>query len=82
MRRKRKSMTARFVRETEIAASLAPFGTVRRNTTASGAVVRDEMRQLMTQGPIDFRPAVLAEPRIQRNDRSAKMRTPRRAAQP
>lgn len=82
MRRKRQGVTARFISQTEIAAGLAPFGTVRRNATALRARMRDEMRKLMTQGAIDFSTAVLAEARIQRNELIPKVRAPGCAAKP
>ena len=64
-RRKWQGVAARFITNPEIATGLAPLGTMRRNAVASTAGMRDEMRELMTQGAIDFRLAVLAKARIE-----------------
>lgn len=61
-------MTTRFIRDPEIAASLAPFRAMRRDAATLYAKMRDEMGELMAQGAIDLGVSVLAEPRVQRNE--------------
>jgi hypothetical protein len=63
----RQIVAALFVANPKIAASLAPFRSMRQNATPSGAKLREKMRQLMAKRAIDFFFSVLSESRIQRN---------------
>ena len=47
-------MAARFICDAEIAAGAPPFRAVRRDSAAAGAKLREQMRQLMAQGLVDF----------------------------
>ena len=65
-------MTARFTLDPQISAGAAPFGPVRCNPATTGASLRQEMRQLVTKGAIDFRCAVLAQTTIEEDTRAAR----------
>lgn len=75
-------MTPRFIADTEIAAGLAPFGSVRRNTAVAGAELREEMRQLMPQRAIDLDRVVVAQTRIQRDELTMEVRATGGAEKP
>ena len=61
-------MATRFISDAEIVAGLPPGDPMRRNPSAGGSELREQMRELMAQRPIDFLRAVFPQPRIQRND--------------
>lgn len=79
---KGQGMAARFIRDAEIAASSAPLRTVRRNSPAPGSKLREQMRELMAQGAVDFRRVVFAESRIQRNEITVRIRAAGGAKEP
>ncbi len=47
-------VTTRFVREVESAAGFAPFRAVRSDSSTSNPKLREQMRQLMTKGPLNL----------------------------
>jgi hypothetical protein len=47
-------MAACFAGDAKIGAGAAPFRTMRRDPPAAGAELREQMRQLVTQGAIDL----------------------------
>jgi hypothetical protein len=49
-----KAMTAFFVADLKVAASLPPLDAMRQNPAPAGARLREKMRQLMPEGAIDF----------------------------
>jgi hypothetical protein len=65
-------MAAFFVCDPEIAAGTTPLWPVRGNATASTAMMREEMRQLVPQCAVDFGLTVFTEARIQRDKRVVK----------
>ena len=64
LNRKRQGVAARFVRDAEVVAGFSPPCAMGRNAAAAGAELREQMRQLMAQGAIDFRRVVLAQARV------------------
>jgi hypothetical protein len=58
MNREGEIMTTRFVGDPEIGAGATPFQSVRRNSAAPGAKVREQMREFVTQRAIDLRLAM------------------------
>ena len=54
-------MAAFFIANAKIAASLAPFRSMRQNATPAGPKLREKMRELMTKRAIDFRLSVFRE---------------------
>ena len=64
LNRKRQGVAARFIGDTEIPAGFSPRRAVGRNPALAGAELREQMRQLMPQGAIDFRRVVLAQARV------------------
>ena len=52
--RKREIMTTLLVRNSQIATSLPPFDTVRQNPPPARTKLRENMRQFVAQGAIDF----------------------------
>jgi hypothetical protein len=60
-------MAPRLSGNPEIFASLAPRGSVGRNATATGTKLRQQMRQLMSQGAINLVSAVICQTRVQRD---------------
>ena len=71
---KRQGMAARFISDAEVATGATPFRAVRRNPAAPAAELRQQMRQLMAQSAVDFRGVVLAEPGIQRDEVTVRIR--------
>lgn len=65
---KRQSVTARFVRDAEVAAGLSPFSAVWRDAATPGSELREQMGQLVAQGALDFRGVVVAESRVERDE--------------
>jgi hypothetical protein len=65
---KREIVTTLFIADSKIAAGHAPFRTVRQDAAAPGAILREQMRQLVPERAIDFRRVVFAQARIQRNE--------------
>ena len=57
-------VTSRFIADAEIAAGLAPFGSVRWDAATTAAELSEEMSQLMPQGAIDLERIVFAQPWI------------------
>jgi hypothetical protein len=81
--RKRERVAARFIRDAEIAAGAAPFRAVRRNPAAPGAELGQQMRELMAESAVDFRAIiVLAEPWIQRDEITMRVRAAGGAEEP
>lgn len=54
-----------FAFDAQIAASRAPFDTVRQDSPATGAELRKEMSEFMPQCAIDFGPAKLLQDGIE-----------------
>lgn len=63
----RQIVASGFVWDTEIAASLTPLGAMRSNVPASGAILGQEVGELMTQGSLNFGGRDFDEFRIQRD---------------
>jgi hypothetical protein len=82
MNREGKIMTTRFVWNPEIGAGATPFQTVGRNAAATGAKVREQVRQFVAHRAIDFRLAVEAQAAIQKHTRRGDFCATSRAAQP
>src|SRR4029077_15341611 len=53
-RRERQIVTTRFVGDSQIATSPPPLRSVRRDAASADPQLREEMRQLMPQRPIDL----------------------------
>src|SRR5262249_44333298 len=53
-RRKRKIMAALLVGDSQIAASLPPFGSVRQNAVTASTKLRKNMSEFVSQSAIDF----------------------------
>ncbi len=62
-----KIVTALFIRDPEIGAGAAPFHSMRRESPAPGAGLREEMRQFVAQSAIDLRFAMRAKTAIEQN---------------
>ncbi len=54
-------MAAFFIANAKIAASLAPFRSMRQKATPAGPKLREKMRELMTKRAIDFRLSLFRE---------------------
>ena len=79
---KRERVAARFISDAEIATGASPFRTVWRNPPAAGAELGKQMRELMAQSAVDFRAVVLAEPWIQRDKITMRIRAAGGAEKP
>jgi hypothetical protein len=66
-KRERQIVTARFAANPQIDAGSPPFDPVRRNAPATGAKLREQVRQLMAEGPVNLRLAVSAETAVEQN---------------
>ena len=67
--REGKCVAPRFIADAEIVAGLPPFGSMRRDATATAtSCMCDEMRQLVAERAVDLSFAVLAEQRIKGDD--------------
>jgi hypothetical protein len=62
--RERQIVAASFIADAKIAASLAPFRSMRQKTAPAGPKLREKMCELMTKSAIDFRFSVLSKSRI------------------
>jgi hypothetical protein len=82
MNRERKIVAARFACDSKVGAGATPFGAMWRDSAATGARLRDEMRQLMAQGAIDLCLAKGAKTAIEQNTRAAVFRAPGGGAKP
>jgi hypothetical protein len=60
-------VTARFALNPQIGAGPPPFHPVGRDPPATRAKLREEMGQLMTQGPVDLSLAVSGETAVEQN---------------
>ena len=60
-------MTACFPADTEIAARPAPFHAMRGNATPARARLCQQMRKFVAKRLLDFTCAVIAQPRVQRD---------------
>ena len=58
LNRERQSVATRFIGDSEIGAGASPFRAVRRDAAATGAKVREQMRELVAQSAVDFGGAV------------------------
>ena len=74
-------MAALLVGDAEVAAGLAPLGAVWRDPPAAAPGVRDQMGELVPQGAIDLRFAMLPEEGIQADDISVILRAPCRRSE-
>jgi hypothetical protein len=61
-------VTAHFVSDSESATGRAPFGAMRQDSPASGAELREKMREFVPKCAIDLGVAMFAQSRIQRNE--------------
>ena len=75
-------MTPLLVCDTEIRTSPPPFSSVRLNAAAARARLGEEMGQLVPEGAIDFRLAVLPKPQVQRDQRFSGIGAPGGGAEP
>ncbi|MEP6603703.1 MAG: hypothetical protein ABJB69_07140 [Spartobacteria bacterium] len=66
-------VAARFVADAEIVAGPAPVRPVRRNAFTTGTKLREQMRELMPKGAIDFPRAMFLQSRIQRDQLLARV---------
>jgi hypothetical protein len=57
-------VAARFACDPKVFARRAPLAPMRSDTTAPGAELREQMRQLVAKGSIDLSFAELMQPRI------------------
>jgi len=80
--RKRQVVTAHFVTNSEIAASLAPFCAMRQNSPSPGAELCEQMRQLVAQCSIELWDSVIGKSRIQGNQFFTKICAPGRGFHP
>ena len=78
---KGKGMATCFALDAEIGAGPFPFRAVRSDSAASGARVREQMRQLMAEGTINLRCPVGGEARIEQDSRGQHFGATSRAAQ-
>ena len=76
----RQIMAARFVPESEFDTGLAPLRSVRCNAAATGAMVREQMSELVPQGSVNFIVTKFAQPWIQVHQRLCRKSSARRAA--
>jgi hypothetical protein len=53
-RREGQIVTTRFVRDSQIAARLSPFRSMRRDSASASAPLREQMRQLVSQRALDL----------------------------
>jgi len=60
-------VAAFFIANAKIAASLAPFKSMRQKAAPAGPKLREEMRELMTKRAINFHFSVFRKSWIQRN---------------
>jgi hypothetical protein len=60
-------MTALFIRDSQIAASLPPLEAMGQDAAPTGAKLSEDMREFMAQGAINFA-RMLKQSRVQRND--------------
>jgi hypothetical protein len=67
-------VTTRFVADSQIDTAPSPFHAVGRDATAAGAKLREQMRQLMAQGPVNFSLAVSTETAVEENPSSTVFR--------
>ena len=79
--RKRQGVTAFFVRDSEVAAGLAPFLAMRCDPPPPGPELREQMRQLMPKRAIDLPDVMIVQTRIQSDGCRAVIGLPRRALQ-
>jgi hypothetical protein len=64
----REIVTARFVRDAQIATGLSPLATVRSNVATAGAMLREKMSKLMAQCSLNFGRRHFDELGIERDD--------------
>ena len=77
--RKRQGVTARLVRDAEVAASPAPLCAMRRNTPRTSAKLSKQVGEFVPQGAIDLSGVVFAQPWIERDQVAARIRPARGA---
>ena len=75
-------MAALLIGNAKLATGPPPFRAMRRDAPPAGACARDEMRQLVPQGAIDFGVSMFAQPRVQRDERAAAADSPSCGAEP
>ena len=63
--RQRQVVRALFIRQAEIAARLSPLRAVRCDPASARALVREEVREFVSESALDFRVAEFTQPRIQ-----------------
>ncbi len=79
---KRQRVTSGFTADPKVSAGAPPLRPVRPDAPPAGAKVRQQVRQLMSQGPIDFGLTMRAEQRVQEHEILAAVGPSRRASQP
>jgi hypothetical protein len=60
-------VTARFAANPQIDTGPPPLHSMRRDATAAGAKLREQVRQLMAEGPVNLSLAVSAETAVEQN---------------
>ena len=60
-------VTARFAANPQIGAGPPPLRPMRRDATAAGAKLREQVRQLMAKGPVNLGLAVSSETAVEQN---------------
>jgi hypothetical protein len=63
----RQIVTAHFAPNPQIGAGSPPFDPVRRDAPATGAKLREQVRQLMAESPVNLSLAVSAETAVEQN---------------
>jgi hypothetical protein len=66
-KRERQIVTARFAANPQIDAGSPPFDPVRRDAPATGAKLREQVRQLVAEGPVNLTLTVSAETAVEQN---------------
>ena len=66
-------MATRFVLDAEIAAGATPFIAVRWDAAATRAELPEQMRQLVAERAVDLGCIVFTEPRVQRDEVTARI---------
>jgi hypothetical protein len=66
-KRERQIVTTRFVANSQIDTGPPPLHPMRRDAAAAGAKLREQVRQLMAEGPVNLSLAVSAETAVEQN---------------
>lgn len=77
---KRKLVAGAFAGDLEVMTGAAPFSAVRKNATPASAMLRQQMRQLVAQGAIDFFGAEILQYGVHRDEGASQFRATYRGA--